>query len=550
MGFGFLLALFGLGAALSFSGSLFSQSESDPATSEAQQDNESTDTAPISEGALNQVFAAPPAADALPDQEVTTTTAPEPNVANSDADLFCDDPSQPAVTPGPLLTATEAPDTFVVSVPSVSEAGNLLDADGQPVGHTVIANFNPDDDQLVLDLSGSNLVPENGAPVVLTGVVPPDGEGLMIQVDGVNVVQLSTYGGGNAQWALEDLYTDFAALEVTGADFVFPDDSDDSPVVPPVATPIDPVDLPGTLIGPGLSLGPSFADDINFFMSAEYSGADYFPAGDGFDTLNLTLHALDLNVTVDASGVMVVTSPQNATLAPTFTGIDLLILGDGTNSFDASEATGTHSVLSYGGENTLIGGGGTNFLTSLGGNALIQGGSGINYITAANGNDTIIGGTGTNIISSFNDGFVGVNAPDGSPIWLPSVSGFTTINDGPGDDQIFAGRGDQITLTSGANQLDITGYSPDDFGPALVFGFDPQTDSFVYRVAISEQEPDYGMENPAPRDVTLEQRGSDVVLLQSGVEMVRFADLTLAEIDAMQDGRFVQQGDPNMGMFR
>lgn len=88
----------------------------------------------------------------------------------------------------------------------------------------IIGDFNPDEDTLVIDLSSTALgdAGTEDNPILLTGVLAPDGEGLMVQANGFNLVQLSTYGGGDMQAALEALATDFDALFVSGATFVFP----------------------------------------------------------------------------------------------------------------------------------------------------------------------------------------------------------------------------------------------------------------------------------------------------------------------------------------
>lgn len=322
-----------------------------------------------------------------------------------------------------------------------------------------------------------------------------------------------------------------------------------SDVPPSVEPPAESVQLPGSLIAPGLSQVTGFSDNITFFLSNEYSGQDRFAAGEGFNTVNLSLFSGDLDVTVQPGTNFLITSPGNDTFAPVFYNIEQVILGDGANSFDASRAIGTFGAVSHGGENTLIGGQGTNYLASLGGNALIQGGGGTNYLSAAMGNDTIMGGDGPNFINAFNSGFVAVAGPGGEFLVLENVPGVTTITDGPGDDRIVAGRGDQITLTGGANHIEITGYAPANFGPAIINGFDPASDSFEFRVAISEIEEDYGTENPAPRDVTLVERAGNLVIVQSGIEMVRFTGLTLADVESMAEGRFIQQGAPNMGAY-
>lgn len=358
---------------------------------------------------------------------------------------------------------------------------------------------------------------------------------------------------------------------VTSSNFVNNSDDDDEPDTPgdippgtepplvpdtpaPVAPPsVEPLsedgELPGTPIAPGLSQVPGLADNLTFFLSDVYTGQDYYAADDAFNTVNLTLHEGDLDVRVNADGETVITRTGDDSFAPVFWRVEQVILGAGTNTYDASRATGVFAALSHGGENTMTGGQGTNYLISHGGNALIQGGSGLNYLTAAMGNDTIIGGSGPNYINAMNFGFVAVAGPSGDLLVLQNVPGITTIIDGPGDDEIIAGRGDQITLTGGTNHVEIIGYSPANFGPAIVNGFDPETDTFEFRVAISEFEEDYGTENPAPRDVSLQQRGDDVVIVQSGIEMVRFTGLTLADIDGMAEGRFVQQGDPSMGAY-
>lgn len=197
----------------------------------------------------------------------------------------------------------------------------------------------------------------------------------------------------------------------------------------------------------------------------------------------------------------------------------------------------------------MIGGAGSNTLVSAGGNSLIVGGDGPNLLSAGSGNDTIIGGQGPNVIQSLNDGSNAIQDINGNWVRVPAT-GFTTITDGPLDDQIYAGLGDRITLTGGENIVEITGYSPADYGPAIINGFDPEVDYFNYRVAISADEDMFGRDGPLPRDVVLEQRGSDLFLLQDGKDMVRFNNLTLAEAQpAIDAGRFTPQGSPNFGMW-
>lgn len=118
---------------------------------------------------------------------------------------------------GALLRGGDGEDTFIIAPVDATEDGELLDRSGAVVDPTVIADFNPDEDQLVLDLRGSAFVPADDEPVILTGIAAPDGDGLMVQVNGVNVVQLANYGGEDMQAALEAI-----EIDVIGADFEFP----------------------------------------------------------------------------------------------------------------------------------------------------------------------------------------------------------------------------------------------------------------------------------------------------------------------------------------
>ncbi|MGP9788636.1 hypothetical protein ACTZWY_01605 [Roseinatronobacter sp. NSM] len=114
----------------------------------------------------------------------------------------------------------EAPDTlegvFSSDAPDAGAQGTTAGPD-----YPVIENFNPDEDTLVIDLRAFGFDPENAPPVTLTGELAPDGEGLLVRADGVAVVQLSTYGGGDMQDALEWL-----DIDVVGAEYTFPSQDD------------------------------------------------------------------------------------------------------------------------------------------------------------------------------------------------------------------------------------------------------------------------------------------------------------------------------------
>lgn len=143
------------------------------------------------------------------------------NASQSDDDNQDDMNAAEDAVPQP----TEAPDTlegvFSSDAPVAQEQGSVAQPD-----YPVIENFNPDEDTLVIDLQEFGFDPAESPPVTLTGELAPDGEGLLVRADGVAVVQLSTYGGGDMQAALEWL-----SIDVIGADYTFPPQND--PVLEP-----------------------------------------------------------------------------------------------------------------------------------------------------------------------------------------------------------------------------------------------------------------------------------------------------------------------------
>ena len=415
---------------------------------------------------------------------------------------------------GALLNGGEGEDIFQIALLGVADDGTILDFNGQPVAPTVIEDFDPDEDRLVLDLRQSALLPEDDSPVLLTGIPAPDGDGLMVQVDGVNVVQLSNYGGTDMQDALEII-----DIDVIGAAFAFPDPEDDTlpddGTLPDDDTPPAGVTLPGTLIEPGLSQVSGPGANTTFFVSNAYSGDGNYSGMGGMNTVDLTLYGGNLNITVDEDGFLLITDSASDDMALQFESIQTVILGEGTNTLDSSGSTGDISVVSNGGENTIIGGQGENILRSNAGNAQMVGGAGLNLFYATDANDTIIGGDGQNFIFAANDGLT-------TDI---SVEGMTTIIGGPGDDEITAGLGDVITGGSGADTIAIRGGAGPDIGPAIVTDLDPEADQFFYT-------PD-ATHTGVP--VLEERDDGSVALTQGGRVVVVFEGVTLAEIDAMRE---------------
>ncbi len=209
----FLFLFLGLAALLAVVDTLFSSSDTDPEEDTPPEDEESRVTGTAEDDLLigrgGQIVDALDGDDtivAVGDDTVFAGPGNDTIIALADARMF----------------GQEGDDIFVI-------APAALDANAE--SWPVIGDFNPDSDLLVIDLRGIGLgdagTEEN--PVILTGSLAPDGEGLIVQANGVDLVQLSSYGGGDMQAALEDLVTDFEAIEVIGAAFDFPPDPDALP---------------------------------------------------------------------------------------------------------------------------------------------------------------------------------------------------------------------------------------------------------------------------------------------------------------------------------
>jgi len=215
----FLLILLGLGALLAF-GDFFSSSNDD--TTDRPDDDEEDDETPDDRTRAPLVMGTQ--GDDLifsgGGEVVRGWSGDDTLITDGDSTLRggSGDDTLMSIGGGALLRGGDGEDTFIIAPVDFTEDGELLNRSGATVEPTVIVDFNPDEDRLVLDLRGSAFVPADGEPVILTGVAAPDGEGMMVQVNGVNVVQLSSYGGEDMQAALEAI-----DIDVIGADFEFPE---------------------------------------------------------------------------------------------------------------------------------------------------------------------------------------------------------------------------------------------------------------------------------------------------------------------------------------
>lgn len=213
-----LLILMGLGALFAF-GDFSSSSSNDDDSAAGRPDDEDERETEINGTAGDDILlgSGGQVINGLDGDDQITTTGDDTIFGGEGDDTIT------SIGGGATLFGGPGADQFIIEITGVDEDGSLLSLEGDPVPPSVIGDFDPDADSLVLDLRQSGLVLEDGEPVVLTGVAAPDGAGLMVQVNGVNVVQLSNYGGDDMQAALEALATDFGALEVIGAEFEFPE---------------------------------------------------------------------------------------------------------------------------------------------------------------------------------------------------------------------------------------------------------------------------------------------------------------------------------------
>lgn len=235
---------------------------------------------------------------------------------------------------GALLNGGAGEDTFVINLLEVTEEGDLLDVNGQPVEPTVIDDFNPDEDRLVLDLRNSGLLPEGDEAVVLTGVVAPDGEGLMIQVNGVNVVQLSSYGGGDMQSALEDLVNLDDAIEIVGADFVFPSDG--------LGTP------------DGVEIIENPDGSLSFLITDDYTGGgELVGAAGSADILDLSQFSGNASLIEDDEGNIYLRIEGDDVEPTLLTNVTSVILGAGENVVNVGSVPGGFTVTATDGTNTI-----------------------------------------------------------------------------------------------------------------------------------------------------------------------------------------------------
>ncbi len=399
MELGFFYLLLGAGALLAFSDFLVSSSSTaDTGTGTSPPDDEDTSEERVIFGTEDDDYLVSQGGET-----VFGIGGDDVLITYGDSILLGGDGNDELVSVGggAVLNGGEGEDTFVIKLLPLGANFDLLGSNGQPVAPTVIEDFNPDEDRLVLDLRDSSFPMFGNDTVLLTGVPAPDGEGLMIQINGVNVVQLSSYGSDDMQGALEYLVNDFDALEVVGAALIFPE------------TP------PAMPFGVEVQQLPATPDQIwgeqRFIVTDDYAGGgelnDFFGLNPVLDLSQFSGNAV---IMTDEQGIMTL-QVSGTELEPTvLTKINSITLGPGENAIHVSgiglhvtATEGTNSISNWRGSLDLTLDGGTNSISMFddgivraqisGGDNEFTNSDGItSFITlaeGATGNSSVVGGS-------------------------------------------------------------------------------------------------------------------------------------------------------------
>jgi Ca2+-binding RTX toxin-like protein len=217
------------------------------------------------------------------------------------------------------------------------------------------------------------------------------------------------------------------------------------------------------------------------------AGSDTISAGTGADTIDGQegLDRLNISSSSRASISINYTSVGNGTIAggfsngTTFKNIESVVFytGSGNDTINVSATTGTNTLSSGAGNDTIVGGIGTDYIYAGTGIDNIDGKAGTDYLSISNSldiantsinytsvtNGTIVGGSnnGTTFknieLLSFTTGTgndnINISAATGSS-YVSSGAGNDSIFGGTGSDNIYGGEGDNI-LNGGAGNDSI-----------------------------------------------------------------------------------------------
>ncbi|TVP71365.1 MAG: hypothetical protein EA339_10360 [Rhodobacteraceae bacterium] len=384
-------------------------------------------------------------------------------------------------------------DTFIIVPLDTTGDGDLLDRNGNAVAPTVVLDFNPDEDRLVLDLRQFDLGDTGTAenPAILTGVPGPGDGGLLIRVNGIDVVQLSSYGGGNMQAALEELETDFDALEVVGAVYAFPEPAAGAPEegddLPPQESgdDVEPVDLSlpdgvfvSTLVENTLEVQISDVARGTVLTAQQIAAA--FGAGVSAEDIQLSISTATESG-FGPGGVTEVALTADGSAEIRLAGRSLMTIDAAISSFSFDGSPGEFILNASNGPEQGLSFGSALFVSPI----TVLGGPGTNVISLSGNNGftfspgTVVGGGGSNIVEF--GAFFGAFYP-----------GFAfEVGTGTNTVSTYA----NTTITAGAGPVEITILHDDSVlensRPTIISGFNPETDSLTVQ---ARSDPIAGLE--------------------------------------------------------
>ena len=245
-------------------------------------------------------------------------------------------------------------------------------------------------------------------------------------------------------------------------------------------------DTLGSWTGAASMDGGDDADTFRVFNSGggDFNGVTIAGGEGGNDDDVLELSGLSGPVTVTYTGDEAGTV-TDGTDTLSFSEIERLILGDGSDSVDASSGVltlglnldaggGNDTVQGSGVADTIVAGDGNDSVMAGGGNDSIEGGQGSDSLFGQDGDDTILGGSEGDLIEGGNqndvlDGGTGDDSIDGG-------DGSDTILGGDGADAIEAGEelnfGDDDLIYAGAGNDTITSAEVDSGSNDTIYGED------------------------------------------------------------------------------
>ncbi len=204
----------------------------------------------------------------------------------------------------------------------------------------------------------------------------------------------------------------------------------------------------------------------------ELSDNDFLDGGDDTDVLDATFGNFGESIVFNADNSGSVLNGNNST----FQNIEVFNSDGGSDTYDATAATGDLNISTGADDDTILGGSGNDTLSGGDGSDSVAGGDGSDTVTGGAGNDVIYGDDGTSPSANGSEGAIGPGSTGGS---YDRVSG-QSVSNGSHDfstDAVFLGNDIPILDGADRNAIDQQTFSIDGVGTDRTF--DPQEVSFT-----------------------------------------------------------------------